>query len=293
MKNTPIKHQLLVLFLSSLVVVSIGACSSLSNEMNTPGTQQVREHAKKGDAKSQYRMGLLYTTGENQNYKKAAKWFRKAARQGDSNAQYMLGISYYVGQGVSRNYATARNWFQKAADQDHARAQYQLGEIYMNGRGVPKEPAWAALWYGKAAEQKHVEAQFSMGVVFARGLGLPINQVRSCQWLLLAEQSGHKTAPAVREVICTTLSDDQQSRATDLATGWKKRTYPPYQDPASLRYIQFRLQQLGYDPGYVDGVNGQQTRSTVEKYLAETEGNNEAESMQGVIILLRQDARSH
>jgi len=278
--------------LTGAMLVGVNACTSLTGQQQSVGSTQLQESARQGDAKSQYQLGLQYTSGEFQNYKKAAKWFRKAARQGNQGAQYMLGITYYVGRGLPRDYAKARNWFQKAADQGHARAQYQLGEIYMNGRGADKEPAWAALWYGKSAEQAHAEAQFSLGVAFASGLGLPVNRVRSCQWLMLAEKSSHATAGAVREMICTALSSEQQMRAEKLATNWRKRVYPPYKDPATQRYIQFILQQRGYDVGYVDGVYGEQTRNAVEKYLNNSGTDSESVPTKNLVKRLRKDARS-
>lgn len=288
MKQVLMTRSLLLIILAS-AMLGVGGCASFPSQNDKEGSMKLEDKAKQGDALSQYRMGLQYTTGETQNYKKAGKWFRKAALQGNQDAQYMLGITYYVGRGLPRNYAVAADWFQKAADQGHARAQYQLGEVYMNGRGVNKEPAWAARWYGKAAEQAHAEAQFSLGVVFARGLGLPVNPVRSCQWLMLAERSGQVTAATVHEIICTGLSDEQRERARNLAAKWKVRKYLPDQDPPTLRYIQFRLQDLGFDPGYVDGVNGEQTRQAIQRYLTDSGKNNQASSLQSLVIHLRKE----
>ncbi len=292
MKRTPIKQPLLLLFLSGIILGTLNACTSLTGQSDRSGIMQTQNQANQGDALSQYRMGLFYTSGASQDYKKAAKWFNKAARQDNQDAQYMLGIAYYVGRGIPRDYAESRDWFQKAADQGHARAQYQLGEIYLNGRGANKEPAWAALWYGKAAEQTHAEAQFTLGVVFARGLGLPVNRVRSCQWLILAEQSDQASAAAVRDKICTELTEEQQRRAKNLAVGWQMRTYPPYQDPPTLRYIQFKLQQQGYDPGYVDGVYGEQTRSAMQRYLSDSGTNSATVPIESLVARLRKQSQS-
>lgn len=292
MERAPTRRKSFLIFLFGLVLSISGGCTTLTGQSGNVGSTQLQSQAKQGDALSQYRLGILYTAGQDQDYKEAAKWFKKAAHQGNQDAQYMLGITYYVGRGLPRDYTKAREWFRKAADQGQARAQYQLGEIYMNGRGVQKEPAWAALWYGKAAEQAHAEAQFSLAIVFARGLGLSVNPVRSCQWLILADQSGYATAAAVRGKICMALSRERQARAKKLAANWRVRSYPPYQDPATIRYIQFRLQQLGYDSGYVDGVNGEQTRATVRRYLADAGLDGETVSMESLVTRLRRHIQS-
>lgn len=230
---------------------------------------QLESKAIKGDAESQYRLGLYYTNSKHPDHEQATRWFQEAARQGNRDAQYMLAINYYTGQGVAKDDTQARKWFLKAAYQGHARAQYQLGEIYLNGRGVRKEPAWAAYWYGKAAEQKHAQAQLALAISFARGLGLPINPIRACEWVILAEQSGASQAAAVKAKLCAELSDQQLSRAQHLAGIWRVHGYPFYKDPPTTRYIQYRLRLLGYYPGYVDGVKGEQTRVAIDNYLAD------------------------
>jgi len=280
------KYRPFVFILAIFGTAMVSGCANLPP--HTDASSQLQHSANQGDANSQYRMGLLYTSNPPQDYAEAAKWFRKSAKQGNRDAQYMLGISYYVGRGIGRDDVLARNWFQRAAEQGHPRAQYQLGKIYMNGRSVPKERAWASLWYGKAAEQAHAEAQFSLGVAFARGLGLPINRVRSCQWLRLANRSGQAMAGDLSRRICSALSSEQRKRAQHLANGWQARDHSFYEDPPTIRYIQFRLQQLGYDPGYVDGVNGEQTRIAVASYLSASDTPVKDASMKSLVNSLRE-----
>ena len=67
------------------------------------------------DANELYDEGLRYYN--SQNYKKAAKWFRKAAEQGHAKAQCSLGWCYDNEKGVSQNYEEAAKWFRKSAEQ--------------------------------------------------------------------------------------------------------------------------------------------------------------------------------
>ena len=74
--------------------------------------------AKQGNAKAQFRMGVLYTLGRGvpQNFQQAAKWYRLAADQGLAEAQNNLGDSYYSGQGLTQDFKQAAKWFRLAAD---------------------------------------------------------------------------------------------------------------------------------------------------------------------------------
>jgi TPR repeat protein len=48
--------------------------------------------------------------GVDQDYKEAAKWYRKAAEQGHSWGQYNLGGMYANGFGVDQDYIEAYKW---------------------------------------------------------------------------------------------------------------------------------------------------------------------------------------
>jgi len=55
------------------------------------------------------------TMGEkvHQDYKEAAKWYRKAAEQGNAEAQEAFGGMYYYGWGVPKDYKEAAEWYLK------------------------------------------------------------------------------------------------------------------------------------------------------------------------------------
>ena len=48
---------------------------------------------------------------------------RALAERGDADAQRWLGAMYYQGEGVQQDYEKAAHWFRKAAEQGHARSQ--------------------------------------------------------------------------------------------------------------------------------------------------------------------------
>ena len=123
--------------------------------------------AKQGNAKAQFRMGVLYTLGRGvpQNFQQAAKWYRLAADQGLADAQNNLGSSYFLGEGVTQDFKQAAKWFRLAADQGEAGAQNNLGLLYKRGQGVPQDTGQAMAWYLKAAQQQDADAQNNLGAL--------------------------------------------------------------------------------------------------------------------------------
>ena len=121
----------------------------------TTAYQELRPVASRGDAKSQYILGLIYDNGLGvpPDLARAATWYRKAAEQGHADAQNNLGLLYDSGLGVTLDHAKALNWYRKAAEQGHAGAQANLGVMYIMGRAAPKKaPPPSAI--GRNVEKK-------------------------------------------------------------------------------------------------------------------------------------------
>lgn len=80
--------------------------------------------AKKGEAKAQYRLGVLYDKGQGlrQDRAKAAQWYMKAAQQGYIPAQYNLAILYYNGEGVEQDLVMAYAWLQVSVARGYRQA---------------------------------------------------------------------------------------------------------------------------------------------------------------------------
>jgi len=93
--------------------------------------------AELGDVEAQYNLGVMYDEGTSveQDFGKAAEWYRKAAEQGFVDAQANLGMMYYHGIGVSRDHKEAARWLQQAADRGDAESAEILRRI--NSRTTP------------------------------------------------------------------------------------------------------------------------------------------------------------
>ena len=128
----------------------------------TTALKKSRPLAEQGHARAQYRLGVIYATGQGvqQDHAEAVKWFRQALRklqllaeQGDASAQFSLGGMYYSGWGVQQDYAEAAKWYRKAAEQGDEMSQYNLSAMYEKGRGVQQDCVAAQKWFSLAAAQ--------------------------------------------------------------------------------------------------------------------------------------------
>jgi hypothetical protein len=95
-----------------------------------------------------------------ENAAAAVKELKPLAEQGNAEAQFNLASLYYQGWGVPQDYKEAAKWFRKAAEQRHVYAQVTLGTIYAEGvQGViEKDHPQALMWFIFAAAQGDMEA---------------------------------------------------------------------------------------------------------------------------------------
>jgi hypothetical protein len=87
-----------------------------------------------------------------QDFAKAAGWYKIAAEQGNARAQHNLALMYENGEGVPRDVAEAAKWYRMAADQGNAGSQNNLAAIYESGEGVPQDDTIALDLYRQAAK---------------------------------------------------------------------------------------------------------------------------------------------
>jgi TPR repeat protein len=116
----------------------------------------IRFRAEKGDAAAEYRLGLIYETGEHgiQSAYEAHKWLLRAAFHGVASAQAKVSEYCRDGRGVTQNNEEAFKWCRKAAEQGHAASQRRLAEMYREGIGVERNPKEAKKWEDKVSTQK-------------------------------------------------------------------------------------------------------------------------------------------
>ena len=90
---------------------------------------------------------------------KNAQEFMEAVKSGDPVAQYKLGMMYVTGNnGLKQNYVQAFRWFSKSAEKGNSSAMFQLGKLYENGLGVEPDTNEALKWYKSAVDAGSEEA---------------------------------------------------------------------------------------------------------------------------------------
>jgi hypothetical protein len=109
---------------------------------------------QKGDAESQYKLGLNYIYGTDvpKDPKEAAKWFSLANEQGFLPARRELGILLASGEAGEQDFERAVQYLSDAADELDPSALYHLGIMYEHGIGVPKDLQRAVRMLAYAAE---------------------------------------------------------------------------------------------------------------------------------------------
>jgi uncharacterized protein len=128
--------------LSSPALADLKAGVAAYEAGNVPlAVKEFRASAEKGDADSQFNLGLMYEQGlgVSKDEKEAIAWYQKSAMQGNSNAQYNLGVLYENGRGSAVDFAKANQWYRKAAVQGDALAIGNLGMLYLRGQGVNED----------------------------------------------------------------------------------------------------------------------------------------------------------
>jgi len=167
------------------------------------------------------------------NFQKALELFKLvAAEEGDPSAQGILGVMYANGQGMPQDYREAAKWYRKSAVQGYDIAQHNLGYMYDKGLGVPQDYTEAIKWYRKAAEQGHGSSQYNLGLMFVNGQGVPQDYVQAHKWFNLSASRSkgkpHEEAVLFRKHIQKIMTPAQLAQAQKLAREWKPK---PSQSP--------------------------------------------------------------
>jgi TPR repeat protein len=162
--------------------------------------------------------------GEDQDYAKAAQWYRQAADQGQPRAQNHLGWLYKNGWGVPKDPSLSVQWFEKSADQGEDIAKENLAWIYAQGvygakavtnhgpgalvssGGIAPNPELAEMWMGKAVDLKTREGQYKLGNLIEKEMafnyqsghevlqGDDSRSVAAAEWLRKAAEQGYSQA---------------------------------------------------------------------------------------------------
>ena len=154
-------------------------------------------------------------------YARTLRELKALAEKGDADSQFKVGLIYYSGQGVTRDYLEALNWFRKAALQNNSFAQYNVGYMYAKGEGTPQDYVEAAKWYRQAAQQGNQLAQYDLGYMYEKGQGMLPDEVQALMWYNLAAIRGEAKAKMARDRVTVWMTAAQIAEAQRLAREFK------------------------------------------------------------------------
>lgn len=164
-------------------------------------------------------LGTMYYNGRvvEQDFKKAAHYYKIAADAGISTALCNLGYCFYYGRHQDVDYTKAYEYFLKGALlHNNINCLYKLGDMYLNGYGVEQNETYAFILYARAwrtCEKKNKkigtlyctpDIQFRMGKCFLKGIGTPVHAMLALDFLtkaLCGFYSRRKTDPFVAGLI--------------------------------------------------------------------------------------------
>jgi TPR repeat protein len=91
----------------------------------------------------------------NGDFERAAREFMTLAKKGEAESQYMLGILYEEGQGLPRDDVEAAFWYARAANQGFVDAYFALGQLFVHRKGDRQDRMAAHHWFSLAKEYGH------------------------------------------------------------------------------------------------------------------------------------------
>ena len=182
--------------------------------------------AEAGDRTAMRALAESYYAGRDgaeQDFARAADWYRRLAKAGDARAQTSLGLMYARGYGVAKNIAEAHRWWNFAAAQNDPGAQYNLGLTYVQGSGVAVDYARAARWFREAARRGHVLAQHNLGMLLHEGRGIERNPQEAYYWVKVAALQGDEQSQQALPSLAAALTAAQRSDADEQAAAWMEK----------------------------------------------------------------------
>lgn len=263
-----------------------------SADLSLPANvQNIEAQALQGNAEAQHDLAAIYTAGHggvNQNFEKAAFWFREAAEQNIANARYNLGVLNHQGLGTERDLDRALYWYREAAKLGHAEAQYNLGIAHIEGIGTNYDPRLAAAFFERAANNGIMEAAYNLGLIYENGLLGEAKLDEALLWYKIASDQGSPEAKAAMEQLAKNLqigTDDvdklvERMQSINLSVKGRRAGPEPSTNnsatpdatssvntnQAVIAQVQEYLMLTGAYAGPADGINGPQTAEAIKAF---------------------------
>jgi TPR repeat protein len=175
-----------------------------------------------------YALGLLYCNGNGvvQDFPKSKTFLEKSSGLGFADASDTLALLARDGIGEIQDPKLSHQWTLKAAAQGKPSAMLRCARQYEKGEGVERDIRKAFRWCLRAAESGLPEAQHLAGFSYYIGKGVDPDPAASFAWLHLAAEKKASGAAEARDMVGSTLTQSQVTRAWDLMQAFRKQALP-------------------------------------------------------------------
>jgi len=153
---------------------------------------------------------------QEKDYTKAFKLFEPLAKKGDAKAQFGLGLLYRNGFGTRRDLRKAYQLYKKSAVQGYAKAQYNLAilTLSLTKKNDSFNESDAIAWLKLAAQQDIVRAQYHLGMFYWDGKhGLEVDDVLAYKWIYIAASNFHPQSVSKLKIMKKKMTVDEINQA--------------------------------------------------------------------------------
>ncbi len=115
-----------------------------SAQNNHKNAQKVLKEYYESNPKDEKK--VLKSKSKNDNKTALYKGFIEKSKRGDAKYQLIVSMMYYLGEGVPKNDKLSFEWLKKSAENNNKEAQKKLAQMYYQGVGTPKDEEEAFYW---------------------------------------------------------------------------------------------------------------------------------------------------
>ena len=136
----------------------------------------LKNYHKKGSKKASYFIASIYIDLDDENeQKKAVKWWHIAAEYGIAEAQYNLGIAYESGHLVAQDTDKSIKFYSDALANNYDKAHFKIARVYLNKKKRYKK-AFHHYLYAIDSENQEVKKEGHSGLAFMYINGFYVGQ---------------------------------------------------------------------------------------------------------------------
>lgn len=147
---------------------------------NDPNPAFAIKYLRQAARHGHYMAGVLLQELEGKEQRVKLAVLEKAAQRGDAKAQYRIGMMYLKGDGVDENSRVGVDWLESAAKLGDKNAAAELGWCYLKGIGVPRANGTRAFeWFSMAVGEgrawktsRNLKALKGLSVCYDEGIGV-------------------------------------------------------------------------------------------------------------------------